>query len=39
MHDLKRGFLPMAAVMVFVGALLLHEPTRRRALVVVILLP
>jgi cell division protein FtsW len=26
MHDFKRGFLPMAAVMVFVGAMLLREP-------------
>ena len=26
MHDFKRGFLPMAGVMVFVGAMLLREP-------------
>ncbi len=26
MHDFKKGFLPMAAVMVFVGAMLLREP-------------
>ena len=26
MHDFKKGFLPMLAVMVFIGALLLREP-------------
>ena len=26
MHDFKRGFLPMLAVMVFIGAMLLREP-------------
>ncbi len=26
MHDFKRGFLPMAGVMVFVGAMLLRQP-------------
>jgi cell division protein FtsW len=26
MHDFKKGFLPMAAVMVFTGAMLLREP-------------
>lgn len=26
MHDFKRGFLPMASVMLVTGALLLHEP-------------
>jgi cell division protein FtsW len=26
MHDFKKGFLPMAAVMLLTGALLLHEP-------------
>ena len=26
MHDFKRGFMPMAAVMLLTGALLLHEP-------------
>jgi cell division protein FtsW len=26
MHDFKKGFLPMAAVMLLAGALLLHEP-------------
>jgi len=26
MHDIRKGFLPMAAVMLITGALLLHEP-------------
>ena len=37
MHDLKRGFLPMAAVMVFVGALLLREPDYGALVVVTII--
>jgi len=37
MHDLKRGFLPMAGVMVFIGALLLGEPDYGALVVVTII--
>lgn len=37
MHDLKRGFLPMAGVMVFIGAMLLREPDYGALVVITII--